>query len=450
MSSGTPLSDLKNKLLSEFAPFEAGLNGSATGDILATRRMAIDAFDVLGFPTVRNEEWKYTNLSKFIGEDWDQNLALTHDNDHITNAIAQATIPNLDAHKLVFYNGQWIPGHSDIKADDNGFIMTSFPEALKNHKAIVNEYFGKGLKADTNGMTALNTAFAKAGCFIHIPKGMKPKYPVQLIYISGGQGEKFMNQVRNLVIVEVGAQLDMVESYISIGSSEYLANNVSEIFVKENAVLNQYRFQLEDNNSASQVNFTQIIQQSHSLVNNMTLTLGGKLVRNDLNYKLADKDCESHLFGLYIASGAQHIDNHTLVDHAMPQCFSNEFYKGIMAGKSTGVFNGKIIVRPDAQKTNAYQSNKNVLLSDDAHINTKPQLEIFANDVKCSHGATTGQLDNEALFYLRSRGIGMAEAKAMLTSAFAADVLENIKIDSIKEYAIQLVSDKLNGLDNEQ
>jgi len=446
MNTGVPLSDLKNKLLTEFAAFAKGLNGSATGDIFDARRKAIDAFEVLGFPTVKNEEWKYTNLSKFISEEWNRSEAIINETEKLSIAIDNIIPKSIESHRLVFCNGQFRNDLSSINPEDNSFIISSFSEALKNNKALVNEYFGKGLLSDTNGLTALNTAFASEGCFIHVPKGVKPKYPVHLINISGGSGEKFMNQVRNLIIIEDGAQLDLIETYTTIGSNEYLSNIVSEIFVKENAVFNQYRFQLEDVEKANQVNFTQITQQSHSLVNNMTITLGGKLVRNDLNYKLADKDCESHLFGLYIGSASQHIDNHTLVDHAMPQCFSNEFYKGILADKSTGVFNGKIIVRPDAQKTNAYQSNKNVLLSDEAHINTKPQLEIFANDVKCSHGATTGQLDDEALFYLRSRGIGAAEAKAMLTTAFAADVLENIKLQPLKEYAIQLVTEKLNAI----
>ena len=444
MSSGVPLSDLKNKLLSEFSAFETTLNGNATD----LRRNAVDQFDKLGFPTVRNEEWKYTNVSKYIDESWEQRTSKTPSKtSQVLENLRGFTLPGIvDAHKLVFCDGVFSPELSEIKADDSSIVLSSFSEAIKKHKDIIGKYHGTGLSSETNGLVSLNTAFGTEGAFIHILKNAKPKYPVHLFFIGGSMDEKFVNHIRNLVILEEGASLELIETWTSSGKNEYFNNVVIEIFAGENTVLNHYRFQDEDMESARQVNFTQITQQKNSLVNNFTITTGGKLVRNDLQYKLDDVNCESHMFGLYIGSGSQHIDNHTLVDHAMPQCFSNEFYKGIMAGQSAGVFNGKIIVRKDAQKTNAYQSNKNILLSDEAKINTKPQLEIFANDVKCSHGATTGQLDEEAMFYLRSRGIGAAEAKVMLTIAFAIDVLENIKPEAIKDYARTLVENKLNSL----
>jgi len=443
MSSGVPLSDLKNKLLSEFSDFETALNGDANN----LRRKAVDQFDKLGFPTVKNEEWKYTNISKYIDESWNQQISKTS---QVLENLRGLTLPKIvEAHKLVFCDGVFSPGLSEIKADDSSIIVSSISEASKTNKDLISQYLGKGLTSDINGLVALNTAFGTEGAFIYIPKNAKPQYPVHLVFIGGNMGEKYVNHIRNLVIVEEGASLELIETWTSSGKNEYFNNVVSEIFAAENSVLNHYRFQEEDMESARQVNFTQISQQKNSLVNNFTITTGGKLVRNDLQYRLDDINCESHMFGLYIGSGSQHIDNHTLVDHAMPQCFSNEFYKGIMAGQSAGVFNGKIIVRKDAQKTNAYQSNKNILLSDEAKINTKPQLEIFANDVKCSHGATTGQLDEEAMFYLRSRGIGAAEAKVMLTTAFATDVLENIKSETIKDYARSLVESKLNSIGNE-
>jgi len=442
MNSGVPLSELKNKFLSEFSGFEAGLNGD-----LNLRRQAADRFDILGFPTIKNEDWKYTNVSKYIDSSWNQRTK-------VNPALAPATelykksipAPFFDSHRLVFCDGVFSKELSEIKADDTAIELLSFAEALKSHKSVLSEYFGKGLAADTNGLTALNTAFATDGAFIHVSKGSKPKYPVHLIFVSGQGGDKYINHIRNLVIIEEGAELELMETWCSSGKNEYLDNIVSEIFVNQDAVLNHYRFQEEDTETARQANFTRIIQQTGSIASNFTVTTGGKLVRNDLQFLLNESNCESHLYGLYIGSEAQHIDNHTLVDHAQPNCYSNEFYKGIMARQSAGVFNGKIMVRKDAQKTNAYQSNKNILLSDEAKINTKPQLEIFANDVKCSHGATTGQLDEEALFYLRSRGIGAAEAKVMLTSAFATEVLAYIKPEAVRNYALGLVERKLNSL----
>jgi Fe-S cluster assembly protein SufD len=440
-NSGVPLSELKNNILSGFADFIDGQDES----IADIRRKAMDAFDRQGFPTVKSEEWKYTNLSKFLNDEWVSRVSSTLSESIGLEAI---TLP-LETHRLIFADGKYREDLSRILPGEEPIIISTFANAIKNHPDLVRQWYGRNVPADANGMTALNTAMAKLGCFIYIPKGIKTKYPVQLVFASGTTGEKLLTHIRNLVILEEGASLDLIENYISTGHHEVLSNMVSEIVVQHGALLNHYRFQAENDATASLVNFTGISQQSHSLVNNFTISTGGKLVRNDLNYRLEGKGCESHMFGLYIGDGNQHIDNHTLMDHAMPDSFSNEFYKGIMGGKSTGVFNGKVIVRKDAQKTNAYQSNKNILLSDEAHINTKPQLEIFANDVKCSHGATTGQLDEEALFYLRSRGIGAAEAKAMLTVAFAADVLENIKNDDLKAFANQLVTDKLNLISTE-
>jgi len=445
MNTGVPLSDLKNKLLSEFSGFEQALNGDAND----RHREGVDQFDKLGFPTVKNEEWKYTNISKYIDGTWSQNIHNTPAI-KISETTRKAVTDLIDAHKIVFCDGIFSRELSEIKSDDPVMVVSSLSEASRANKNILSQYLGKGLSPETNGLVALNTAFGTEGAFIYIPKNTRPKYPVHLVSIGGIGDQKYINHIRNLIIVEEGASLELIETWVSSGKNEYFNNVVSEIFAGENGVINHYRFQEEDTESARQVNFTRIVQQKHSLVNNFTITTGGKLVRNDLQYRLDDTNCESHLYGLYISSGSQHIDNHTLVDHAMPQCFSNEFYKGIMAGQSAGVFNGKIIVRKNAQKTNAYQSNKNILLSDEAKINTKPQLEIFANDVKCSHGATTGQLDEEAMFYLRSRGIGANEARIMLTSAFAIDVLENIKSEEIKNYARDLVEDKLISLSNNQ
>ncbi|MGZ5303232.1 MAG: Fe-S cluster assembly protein SufD, partial [Bacteroidia bacterium] len=288
---------------------------------------------------------------------------------------------------------------------------------------------------------AANTAYARQGVFIYVPRGKKMSLPVHVLYISGANEKPFV-QLRNLIVAEESAEVTVVENYQSVGDGESFLNVVTEISAAPNANVEHYKIQLE-NNQANHVNLTQIHQQKDSTVRNFTVALGGNILRNDLNYTLDDQNCEAYLNGLYVSADSQLIDNHSFVDHAKPNCYSNEFYKGIMMHKSTAVFNGKIMVRPDAQKTNAYQSNKNILLSPEAKINAKPQLEIFADDVKCSHGATTGQLDEEALFYMRSRGIGEEDARAILTFAFAEDVLFDIKIEPLRAFLEAKVEEKL-------
>ncbi len=435
MNHGATLSEIQEKLVAEFQSPGPEYSGSEI------RKKAIAAFQKMGFPTVKNEEWKYTNLEKFI-------LSKT---ESAPATKAWTGMPDeIKAHKIIIRDGKFDENASEVIHEDKGIKISTLAHAWEHHAELMAAHFGKSLAEDTNGLVALNTAFATEGVFILIEKGIKPEYPVIIEYISGAADTGYFRHIRNLVIQQDDSALELIENFRSAGGEEYFSNLVTEIYCGTGARLNHYRLQAENTETARQVNFTQVSQQSHSLVNNFTITLGGRLVRNDLQYRMNEKDCESHMYGLYISTDQQHIDNHTLMDHALPNCFSNEFYKGIMAGSSTGVFNGKIIVRPDAQKTNAYQSNKNILLSDNAHMNAKPQLEIFANDVKCSHGATTGQLDEEALFYLRSRGIGMQQAKAMLTTAFAEDVLDNIANAAVREYVKQLLEAKLTALAKEQ
>jgi Fe-S cluster assembly protein SufD len=359
----------------------------------------------------------------------------------VSEATLKAFLPEgLDTYRIVFVNGVFNETLSTLAAIPEGISILPLHTALKSQSSLIDTHFGKYLKPEFNGLVAANTALARNGLFIHIPKGKMLDKPVHLISVSAG-ANPFI-QLRNLVIAEESAEVSVLETTASADNGESFTNIVTEIAAAANAKVNHYKLQLENTNSV-QTNVTQIHQAQDSNCQSFTITLGGGLVRNDLNFTLGAQNCESHLYGLYISGGSQHIDNHSFVDHAMPHCFSNEFYKGIMMEQSTGVFNGKILVRPDAQKTNAYQSNKNVLLSEEAKINTKPQLEIFADDVKCSHGATTGQLDEEALFYLRARGIDVQAARALLTYAFAADVLDHVALEPLKEYLETAVHTKL-------
>jgi Fe-S cluster assembly protein SufD len=403
-----------------------------------TRRQAIVRFSELGFPTTKNEEWKYTSLKP----------VLTHKFKHSSPGDAfklrkQDVIPfhiaGADANVLVFENGRFNSELSHINAE-SGIIIDSIDNHL-SHPLFV-QYFAKYADYTNEALVALNTAFALDGAFVHVPNNKVVEKPIHLMFVNDSREDKFVAYPRNLVVCGKNSKVTLVESFHSVGNNHSFTNAVTEIIADENANVDLYKIQVE-NEKAYQVSNTQVDQEASSNCSVHTVTLSGAIVRNNLSYLLNGTNCETHMYGLYILSGNQLVDNHTLVDHAKPHCYSNELYKGIMDDNSIGVFNGKVMVRPDAQKTNAYQSNSNILLSDDATINTKPQLEIYADDVKCSHGATTGQLDNESLFYLRSRGIGEEKARMMLMFAFASDIINNIKIDALKENLMGLLAERL-------
>jgi len=274
--------------------------------------------------------------------------------------------------------------------------LGSLAEILKTFLSLFKKYFAKYAKLN-NGFIALNTAFAKDGAYINIPEGVTINDPVHILNVNGNENGHLLSQPRNLIIAGKNSRVKVLESYNSITNSANFTNVVTEVIAEEGSNIDLYRIQDENLNSFH-VSLTQVEQKKRSVFTVYTMTTGGALVRNDVNSVLDDEGCETHLYGLYITDGSQHVDNHTLMDHAKPHCLSNELYKGVLNGRSRAVFNGKVLVRPDAQKTNAYQSNKNILLSPDAKVDTKPQLEIFADDVKCSHGATVGQLDEESVF----------------------------------------------------
>lgn len=428
---------IKEKYLSEFRKAEDNMNGEASSEFHQFRKNAIKKFDELGFPALKNEDWKYTNISPLFNYEFETGT----DSNINKQDVDKYLIKGLDENIIVFVNGVYSEKHSSIIKQQKGIVIESLRNVIKNNPGLIIDHIGKYAEID-NGFTALNTAFAGEGTVIFIPDNAEVNGHIHLLNITGEKEKNILSQPRHIIITGKNSKVKVIESYHSTGSEANLVNAVSEVVVGEGSAVDIYRLQQENENSF-QINRTQAIQSANSTFTHYSVTLGGGLVRNDTNIKLDAENCTGNLYGLYLTEGSQHVDNHTLIDHAKPHCQSNEMYKGVLNDRSKGVFNGKVFVREDAQKTNAYQSNKAILLSDTATIDTKPQLEIFADDVKCSHGAAIGQLDDEAVFYLRSRGIDEELARTVLIRAFANDIFETIENDAFHEHLNHLVFEKL-------
>ena len=433
--------DLKTQLIADFKTAEGRMNGEAKSAVHQIRQRALERFDKLGFPTIRHEEWKYSNVKNLVNQAFDFNA--------VTNFSAQdleeMPIPNLEGNILYFINGIYNAELSIIVSPDSELQILTFAKAAKTQPELVEQYFNKYSDYQDNAFTALNTAFAKNGIFVHVPDNTVVEQPIILRFISDARTLNVASQPRNLIVVGKHSEVQIAEAYRSLGENASFTNAVTEFIIGEAANVHYYKVQNESDKSYH-IGTTSVLQADKSVFTANTVTANGGFVRNNLNIKIDGEYAEANMFGLYIPNGKQHIDNHTAVDHAKPNSNSNELYKGILKGKSTGVFNGKIFVRQDAQKTNAFQSCKNVLLSEEASMNTKPQLEIWADDVKCSHGTTTGQLNDDALFYMQSRGISKDTARAFLTLAFAQDVIDKFEIVAIKEYLQALIEEKIYQL----
>ncbi len=388
---------------------------------------AIRYLEDKGVPNNKHEDYKYCNIEAVFRKEF---KTVEQAFNELTNAdIAPLKID--EAINLVVVNGVYSEELSE-KMIVKGLTVNSLNELSSSEKALLCSQ----AKSDTDALIALNTAFSANGLFLQIDRNNIIPMPLHVIYVNSGNANIVTN-TRSFINVQANAQATLIESFYNIGSAKVFSNFVSEKFVGENAKLTCHTFQNEGALSYS-VNTNQVKINKYSNYSNTTMTLSGELVRNNHNVVLTDSNCEAHLNGLFISSGTQQIDNHTLIDHQMPHCESNELYKGIAKDKSAGTFNGKIFVRKDAQKTNAYQSSKNILMSDDATINTKPQLEIYADDVKCSHGTSTGKIDTEALFYLKARGIGEDSARKLLLQAFAQELIDKIEIPSLQERVLHL------------
>jgi Fe-S cluster assembly protein SufD len=388
---------------------------------------AIRHLEDKGLPNNKHEDYKYCNIESVLRKEFkqiDQNLNTLFNEDIAPLKLEEAI-------NLVVVNGNYDEALSE-KMIVKGLTIKSLTELSSSEKALLSSQ----AKSDTDALIALNTAFSGNGIFFQVDKDNIIPMPVHIIYVNSGSSN-FVTNTRNFIHIGASAEVTLIESFFNIGSAKVFSNFVSEKFVGENAKLTCYTFQNEGTLSYS-VNTNQVKINKYSNYTNSTFTLSGELVRNNHNVEIAAPNCEAHLNGLFITGGTQSVDNHTLIDHQMPHCESNELYKGIAKDKSTGTFNGKIFVRKDAQKTNAYQSSKNILMSDDATINTKPQLEIYADDVKCSHGTSTGKIDTEALFYLKARGIGEESARKLLLQAFAQELIDKIEIPSLQERVLGL------------
>lgn len=432
--------ELKEKLASSFLAFENKVDIDTTSKVHDIRTEAFGAFESKGFPTKKDEEWKYTSL----------NAVLKHDYNVFPKAIPTLAYEQVkkfllnetDCYNLIFIDGVFSSFLSETTHDGLDVCVMSAALEKPKYKMVIDTYFNQ-LANKKNSLSDLNTAFSNEGAYIQIPKNTVVPKPIQIVNFSTGTEKELLIQPRNLVIVGENAHVQIVERHQSLTENNTLTNSVTEIFVKTRGIVDVYKMQ-NDRASASLIDSTFVSQKRDSVASVHTFSFGGNLTRNNLEFYQEGTHCVSHLNGISILNEKQHVDNHTLVKHKAPNCESHEMYKGIYDDRATGVFNGKVIVEQAAQKINAFQQNNNIIVGDKASVNTKPQLEIFADDVKCSHGCTIGQLDESALFYMQQRGIPKKEAKALLMYAFSNDALKDVKIPELKAQLNKIIAHKLD------
>lgn len=405
-------------------------------DLKELRKQAFDKFSSLGLPTIKNEDWKYTQIQTVLKHDF----ALEPQFEGSDVDFSKFQIPGLDAYSLIFINGVFQPQSSTLPTME-GVTIAEFDQAKDN--SVFLKHFAQHADKTENAFVSLNTAISSNVLFIHFAKNVVLDKPLHLVRYTD-TSHSSLTQNRTLVVLDSFAQAEILESFVGKDSeAENLNVGVTEVFTDVQSSLQHYMIQKSSDNNVY-VNHVEAVQKKHSLYNNYNVNFpGSKWVRNDINLRLDDPETEGHLYGVVLSADKQLIDNHTIVDHALPHCESYEWYKTIAQGESTSVFNGKIFVRQDAQKTNAFQQNNNIIIGEKATINSKPQLEIFADDVKCSHGCTIGQFDDEALFYLRARGIGEEKARAMMVQAFAFDVTSRFENEVIRDYVNHQIEENL-------
>ena len=428
--------DLKEKLVTSFLAFENRVDiDSPVHDI---RSEAIKSFEEKGFPSKKEENWKYTSLNKILKEDY--SVFPKQENAIEYRDVKKYFIHDIDTYKIIFIDGKYSSHLSETTHDGIDVCLMSAALSKPKYQLIIENYFDK--IAAKESLVSLNTAFSKEGAYIHIPKNKLVEKPIQIIHFSTGNEAALLIQPRNLIVVGENSHVQIIERHQSLTDNPVLTNSVTEIFANKRAIVDYYKVQ-NDNANASLIDHTFVDQKDQTNCFVHTFSFGGKLTRNNLNFYQNGEHMDSTMKGITIIGEKQHVDHNTLVHHIEPNCESHQDYKGIFADSSTGVFNGKVVVEKEAQKTNAFQSNNNILLSDKASINTKPQLEIFADDVKCSHGCTIGQLDESALFYMKQRGIPEKEARALLMFAFSNNVLSSVKIPELKQRITKLIANKL-------
>lgn len=431
---------IEERLVAEqLAQVGTTLNGS-NSTVHRQRQQAAEHFSRLGFPALKDEAWKYSKIRQEFDRSFD--LATTAPLPALTPAtIDSFAIPGLEAYRIVLINGRVSKELSAFDHSIDGFVLCDLHSAAISHGAILEKYLGSYSHADSEAFEALNTSFLMDGVFIHAGKSVEVDRPIHIVNLVSSE-TPVLAQPRIIVALEENASASIVETTAVVGNSDVLTNSLVELYVARHARLTHIRIQLEGA-EATTVTATKIRQEESSYASTTTVTVGGRFIRNNLYVLPNAEHCESHLNGIVIASDAMHVDNHTSVDHAMPNCVSNELYKNILRDSATGVFNGRVLVRQDAQKTQAYQSNRAIVLSDDARMFAKPELEIYADDVLCSHGAATGRIDPESIFYLRSRGLSDSTARRLMLKAFSSDVTNTISIEPVREYVEALISDRI-------
>ena len=429
--------ELKDKLLASFMAFEEKIDTHS--ELHEVRSNAIKNFENKGFPTKKEEAWKYTSLNAILKNDF--SVFPKKDNAIEFKDVKKYFLHEIDTYKVVFIDGIFSSFLSSTTHDGLDVCLMSSALTKPKYKMVIDTYFNQ-IASKEESLTSLNTAFSLEGAYINIPKSKVVEKPIEIIYFSTGTEAALMVQPRNLIVVGENAHVQIVERHQSLNSNPVLTNSVTEIFAQKRAIVDYYKIQ-NDVQTANLIDNTYIAQKQESRVAVHTFSFGGNITRNNLNFYHQGERIDSTLKGITIIGDKQHVDHYTLVQHATPNCESHQNYKTILNDSSTGVFNGKIFVEKEAQKTDAFQQNNNILIGDKATINAKPQLEIFADDVKCSHGCTIGQLDETAMFYMQQRGIPKKEAKALLMYAFSNALIESIKIPELKQRITKIIATKL-------
>ncbi|MBI2839266.1 MAG: Fe-S cluster assembly protein SufD [Acidobacteria bacterium] len=427
--------------------FDAFLRSAASRSperLQAMRRSAIDRLASTGFPSKRDEEWKYTNISPVLERVFAP-VITSQGNGVARRDVDRFTFGAVAWHTLVFIDGHFSRELSTLHPLHDGVIIGSLAETIDRQFEAIEPYLARVTPHDTDAFTALNTAFLRDGGFVFVPDAVAIESPVHLLYVATGGTGAHMVHPRNLIVARENSAVTVVESFVRISDGVCFTNPVTEIVMGPHASVEHYKLQ-DESPDAYHVGSIHSRQGRDSVYTSICVSLGAALSRHNIVSTLDGKGAECTLNGLFTATGTRHVDVHTTIDHLQPNCSSREVYKGILDGRSHGVFNGKIIVRPDAQKSDARQTNKNLLLDGRARINTKPQLEIFANDVKCTHGATVGRLEAESLFYMRSRGIGEQTARAILTKAFASEIVDFIKPDPIRAHLDSVLHEQIEHM----
>ncbi len=426
-----------NSYIEGFFKHQSSSPGRDIKWVRENQEKAIHAFEKLGFPTIHDEDWRFTNLGPI--ERTVFRLTPNGTSKLSRNDIAPFVFSESLRNQLIFIDGRFSVALSSLNAD-GGVIISDLTRALLEYQDLLSEHLTRYADFESEAFTALNTAFMEDGAFVFLPRGVLLSEPIHLLYISTINDAPSLSNPRNLIILDDHSQATIVEHYASLGNNVYFSNVVTEVVIGENSTLDHYMIESESA-KAYNISTLRVEQRRNSNLNSHSLLLGGSLVRNNVHPVLAGEGCHSFINGLFMSRDRQHMDNYMKVEHASPHCDSRQLYNGVLDGKSRGVFHGRIIVHKDAQKTDAKQTNRNLLLSDSAQIDTKPQLEIYADDVKCTHGATIGQLDENAIFYIRSRGLSEESARAMLLYAFTTKSLESMNVEQIRDYVEGLVSD---------